>query len=552
MGLGLIPYQPLPFGLEPNCTLPCANWIQKIERGDRTSMQFTFGACGNTGSILTNGNFASGSTGWTVNGTWVFAANVASSPIGGSGYIQQSITGAAGLYYELSFDLTLYNGVLILSSNLGITQTFYVSGGQTLIFDSDGMTNLNFYFPEALGGTLSNILLKPVSTDVAVDVVDLDDVVVDSISDEYFTFTGGYLTVSIESWAAVGLADGCYKLAIYDPCQCSQFGFIGDDFDTPNQFAVTTNTVSTTVTITGGDMDVVNGGAVAGSVVVQKLAALCPDVSYTVTYTVSGLAASDNFRTSSGLTNGILRTADGTYTETLTVTANNDTQQGLRFVFGLGAVGGLHTITITDFSIEAVEPVVAWYSEPFNLKDDHKCTLLIEACGDSDQFNFGFNQTGFKPTIRLEGTYRGGGHPMSKTGYEYSSGTKDVPYMRTRKSKTLMFGAPEYVHDFAVLWLGFSNVFIDGVLKASDDDDEPTVALEEDYDFGIVTYQFSDKTELTEKTSCNPTKGISCSSDYTDAQQGYSITVPSTGGITISSRLATGAGQVILINSTNG
>ena len=202
MSLGLIPYQPLPFGLEPNCTLPCANWIQKIERGDRTSMQFTFGACGNTGSILTNGNFASGSTGWTVNGTWVFAANVATSPIGGSGYIQQSITGAAGVYYELSFDLTLYNGILILSSNLGITQTFYVSGGQTLIFDSVGMTNLNFYFPEALGGTLSNILLKPVSTDVAVDVVDLDNVVIDSISDEYFTFTGGYLTVSIESWAA--------------------------------------------------------------------------------------------------------------------------------------------------------------------------------------------------------------------------------------------------------------------------------------------------------------------------------------------------------------
>lgn len=550
MSLGLIPYQPLPFGLEPNCTLPCSGWVQKIEKGDRTSMQFTYGACGNTGSVLTNGNFADGSAGWTVNGTWDFSDYVATSPVGTSGYIEQSITGAVGLWYELSFNLVLNNGIMLLTSNLGVIETFTTSGIKTIAIYSEGMTNLNFYFPQDLGGSLSAITLKPISTELLVNVVDLDNVVVATVPNEWLTLTAGFLTLSIEEWVTLALEDGCYKLAIYDPCECSQFGFIGDDFDTPNQFAVTTNTVSTTVTIDGGDMDVVNGGAVAGSVVIQKLASVCPDVSYEITYTLSGLAGADNFRISAGSASGTLRTTNGTFTETLAVTSTTDDPTGLRFIFGL-AVGGLHTITVTDFSIEATEPIVAYYSEQFDLKTDHRCTVLIEACGNSDQFNFGFNSTGFRPTIRLEGTYRGGGHPLSKTGYEYSTGEKSVPYMRSRKSNTFMFGAPEYVHDFAVLWLGFDTIYIDGVLKASDDEDEPTAALDEDQDFGVVTYQFSDKIENTEKTSC-ATKGIGCSSEVDGTQQGYSITIPSTGGATISSRLATGAGQVILINSSHG
>ena len=101
MSLGLIPYQPLPFGLEENCTLPCSSWIQKIARTDRTSFQFTYGACGNTNNVLTNGDFTSGGTGWTVTGAWTYSFGWANSPLGGAGSIQQAISLTG--FVELTF-----------------------------------------------------------------------------------------------------------------------------------------------------------------------------------------------------------------------------------------------------------------------------------------------------------------------------------------------------------------------------------------------------------------------------------------------------------------
>ena len=81
MSLQLIPYQPIPFGLEANCTLPCSDWIQKIERADITSFQFGYGACGTAWTILTNGDFAGGGANWNQFGTWSFGGGVATSPV---------------------------------------------------------------------------------------------------------------------------------------------------------------------------------------------------------------------------------------------------------------------------------------------------------------------------------------------------------------------------------------------------------------------------------------------------------------------------------------
>ena len=521
MSLGLIPYQPLPFGLEDNCTLPCSGWVQKIANTDNTSFQFTYGACGNTNNVLTNGDFTSGGTGWTVTGAWTYAFGWANSPLGGGGNIQQAISFTG--FVQLTFGLEVNVGSMVLSSNLGLID-FYTFGGQkSVVFDATGMTNLNFFFGSANGGALQNVILRPISSDVRIGISTADGIFIDFIGSGLTrTITDGFITFNID-WADIDPDLGCFRLAVYDPCQCSQFGFIGDDFDTPNQFDVTVGG-DNNVDVSGGQMTVTNSGVSAVTVV--KKNALCPDVSYDIEYTISGMAVGDTFRVASGTANGILRTADGTYTETLTVTATNDSPQDLRFVFGM--VGGLHAVTLEDFSIEATEPIITYESAQFHLTDTvncNNCTVLVEACGNGNQLNFGFDGSGFKPAIRIEGTLRGSGYPSTRTSYEYATGKRVVPYARLRKARTLLFGAPEYVHDFMQTLIALDNVYLNGRLSYCEDDEYPTPSTEADIDWSTVTMTFSDKTELTEKRPCAAKADIGCLDGV------YSVGYSGTGGL---------------------
>jgi hypothetical protein len=371
--------------------------------------------------------------------------------------------------------------------------------------------SINFYFNSALGGNVSNILARPINTRVQAAITDTSDNLLDLIDPSLYTFKDGFLTVNVD-WDALSLDDGCYKLAVADPCECSQFGFAGDEFEIPNQWRVITGDA----TIAGGSMTF----DFVGQTQVRSRALLCPNVDYEITYTVTGISATQDFQVRIGTTNGIVRTADGTYTETLSTTFTGDIE--VRFI--ANDSGSISTFEINNFSIQAVDTIVAYRSVEFELKETHDCSVLIEACGVGEEFNFGFDGTGFKPVIRLESIYRGGNYPTTKTAYEYSTGRKETPYMRTRKAQTLFFGAREYVFDFARLWIGISNLYINGVLKASEDDEPPTVSQEDDEDLGFATFTFSNKTELTEKRSCTTLPNVGCT------DEGYSVYILKTGG----------------------
>jgi hypothetical protein len=521
MSLGLIPYQPLPFGLEENCTLPCGSWIQKIHNTDNTSFQFTYGACGNTNNVLTNGDFTSGGTGWTVTGAWIYAFGWARSPLGGGGNIQQAI--ALTGFVELTFGLEVNVGSMVLSSNLGLIDFYTFGGSKSVVFDATGMTNINFFFGSAGGGALQNVIVRPMSSDVRIAALDANGDFIDYITGPLTrTITDGFVTFNIQ-WDPDDTDLGCYSLAVYDPCQCSQFGFIGDDLDTPNQFVVSVGG-SSNVSIGGGEMTVLNSGVTAVTVLRKNV--LCVGVAYEITYTLDDMQVGDSFRFAAGTANGILRTADGTYTETITVTATNDQPQDLRFIFGFA--GGLHAVGLKAFSIEAVTPIVTFESVQFKLTDTAdcaNCTVLVAACGNGDQLNFGFDGTGFKPSIRLDGTWRGSGYPSTRTSYEFATGKRVVPYARLRKARSLLFGGPEYVHDFMQTLIALDNVYINGRLSHCEDEEYPTPSFEEDFDLAVVTMTFSDKTELTEKRPCAAKADIGCVSG------GYGVTYTGTGGL---------------------
>jgi hypothetical protein len=323
------------------------------------------------------------------------------------------------------------------------------------------------------------------------------------------TYTSGFLTLSF-AWADFPFPDGCYTLNVYDPCQCAQFGFVGDDLQSQAQWDVYAGG-DDLIFIGGGVMQAAALGVSAHSV--RKIGVLCRDVEYTITFTISGLEGTDTFHFVAGTTVGTYYDTNGTYTEVITPAFPADDPIDLRFLFILD-ITNPHFVLITDFSIEAVTPIVTYTSVPFELKDTFcECTVLVSACGDGDQFNMGFVGTGFKPSIRLEGIYRGSNYPTTKNSYEFSNGNKNTTYMRTRKAKSFLFGAPEYVLDFAALWLGFDNVYIDGVAKYCEDEEPPTPSYEDDMDFATVTYTFTDKQELTEKRPCSVGVALGCNGD---------------------------------------
>jgi hypothetical protein len=424
-------------------------------------------------------------------------------------------------YVEISFNLTINNGAVLFVSESAIIEQINFGGTKTFVVPVTGDLTFAFIFTTPLGGSISNIIARPVNTRVRLDVTDTLDVSEATVPTSFFTFNDGFLTVNFNDWDSLALDDGCHKLAVYDPCECSQFGFMGDNFEVPNQFRVITGAA----TIVGGAMTF----NFVGQTQVRSRALLCPNVDYEITYTVASIDASQDFQIRIGSTNGVVRTANGTYTETLSTSFTDDIE--VRLI--ANDSGSATTFEITDFSIEAVTPIVSERSVEFDLKDTHKCSVLVSACGVGEEFNFGFDGTGFNPIIRLESTYRTSNYPTTRTSYEYSTGEKNVPYMRTRRATTLLFGAPEYVHDFSVLWLGISNVSINGVAKFCEDDEPPTISPEDDVDFGLVTFTFTDRIELTEKRSCTTLANTGCD----DA--GVALVVARSGGFAVNRPLAT-------------
>jgi hypothetical protein len=512
MSLDLIPYQPLPFGLEENCTLPCyEGWMQKVQGStDTISVQFRYGACSNTNSETIDGNFTGSGVDWIQGGAWTFPDTRAVSPIGGAGYIRQAIANASGLYYELTFTIVVNNGLMLLNFSDGTVIPYSASGTYTYTFESDGKTYVEFFFNAALGGTVANVIMKPILTRVH-DALFMSDGTLVGFGDAsgVATYNNGFLTLNYNS-DLPNFPDGCYYFGIYDPCQCSQFGFAGDDFQSQAQWDVYEG---------GDDLIVITGGVMQASALgtsshyVRRRFVLCRDVAYTITFTIADMEGTDTFQFRAGTTNGTVYTTDGTYTEVITPAFTNDDPLDLRFIFELD-ITNPHFVLITDFSIEAVTPIMTYRSVDFDLRNTIcECTVLVSACGNGDQFNMGFVGTGFNPSIRLASTLRTSNYPTTREAYEFSTGQKKTTYMRTRKARSFAYGAPEYVHDFMRLTLGFDNVYLDGRASFCEDEEPPSISWSDEVDFGVATYTFSDAVELTEKRPCADGAPLGCSTD---------------------------------------
>ncbi len=501
MSLFPIPYQPLPVDVEENCTLLCSGWVQTIERGDRSQVQFNVSPCGSAKNVLMNGTFVEGGDDWNASGTWDFSDNKACCAIGSNDFIQQSVADVNGFTYQLRFDVEVFAGSVIVSTNLGFTGIVVQSGEAIFTFNSNGITNVNLFVNQDSAACIRNVRLMPINTRYRAELQELDGTTVATLPTNAFSVTRNFLTITA-NWETLAPPTGCYQLAIFDPCDCSQFGFIGDELELQRQWFITDNSTGTG-SVSGGIMA---GISVLGAAetIFRMNNVICPNVAYTFTYTLTGMDAGDEFRLSIGNANGVLRTADGTYTEVITSTHSGGLPSDLRARFTLAGTG---SFSMSGFSMEAVTPLPTFVTVPFELVED-SCTVLVNACGNVDQFNMGFAEinaagnisgtTGFSPRIRLEGTKRGNGYDGTREGYEFSTGRRIPTHLRNRKRFDLGFGAPDYVHDFVALLRGFDNAYVDGDAVYFEDDEYPSTSQQKDLDYATVTLTYSKRTELTE------------------------------------------------------
>ena len=233
-------------------------------------------------------------------------------------------------------------------------------------------------------------------------------------------------------------------------------------------------TLGADVTISGGDMTFTDSGATCiapsgfdcGAYIDTLVVGESYTITYTVTFTGGGSAA-----VFAGLTQGTLRTVNGTYTETLTCTIN--TRLGF-FFKGTGA----NTIEIDSITV-IHSGNIDGQSECYDLQDSHDCSLLFEWSNNESWGNYNYSAPddgeAFVQRLRLISKFRGTKYPSTRLIGETSAGVKSLDYTSLRKKRLLDIDfAPDYIHDaLAAMWMQ-DNRTIGGVSYILEDDYEPS------------------------------------------------------------------------------
>ena len=484
-----IPNQPIVFDQDENCWLEDSGMKVLAEHGDITQFQMKLNPCGSDFNLIQNGNFllTSGMVGsfWERNSNYWFIQDGEARKVQGlSGSFYQEAPASQGTLARLTFDIVIGQGEIQAGwSSTAVTIT--ESGSYEFWIEAVAGTNLVLFFGDASSvATLTNVQLISVNDDFLVNIVDESGVVVDSLekADGYFDISEGYFTCSID-WEALSIPDGCYTLEVIDPCDCAKRGINALDFK-----------ASTFVWDLESGWTIDSGSADFSSSVdalAQLYHVVCTNQRYEVTYTLSGMSVGEQFKVFLGLNGGTVRGIDGTYTDTIDAAGDD-------LVLSATA-SGASSFSVTDFSIVAVDPEPTYISNTIKVSESFNCTTLALAmCNDSDAFGFGFENTGFRPLMRIPASLNRSSYPMERLAYENSVGRKYTYYGRSRKARELGFDGLEFMHDFAHLWGMADHFYIDDTEYVVEEDEYPSISWADNDDVGGVTLIVSEKIQLIE------------------------------------------------------
>jgi hypothetical protein len=307
----IIPYQPVILDEELSCHLYDSEVQMLAEHGDITQVQLRLEPCPSDFELIQNSEF-NGSTHWsTTGGGWVIGGGSAIHTVGISGSFYQAAPTPDGQLVRLTFDLINSSSTTPVVLTWGNYSNHLFTGSYELWITADSANNLMFSAGGGVGAQVTNLQMISINTNFNIAILDDNGTPVDTIntSDGYFNFNDGYFTASID-WEDLGISDGCYQLAVIDPCPCAQRGITALDLET----STFEWQISSGWTISGGTATF-NDNALGTATLYSVI---CSGKIYKVSYTLAGMSANEEFYVSLGSNDGTTRTTDGTFTDTIT------------------------------------------------------------------------------------------------------------------------------------------------------------------------------------------------------------------------------------------
>jgi hypothetical protein len=477
------------------CSIRDAYYRQLVEYNDTTQFQLMISPCDSERDILTDGSFDTGA-GWFTQGSCTintitgqlekYSAAILGSAFASVGTIPD------GILMKVSFECTVVAGEIeVVGSNFAFTIT--QSGTYEFYFETSAWSGIIIQGDPPAIWFVQSLSIIPINRDFVVEVCDIDGNVVRSLSSltnpTYFDFTRQWLTFSY-NWtdgAGAFLPEGCYYFRVADPCYCGNGGFIGENFSTPNQWLHP----NTSWFVSAG-IARYSGMSASNYILVENV--VCQGTEYEVSYDITGTGGIYSFQVFLGSAGGGSKSADGSYTDTITAAGT-----GLTYIRLVGYGIGAGNMDITNLRIRPTARTFTLQSNLFSLKSYIKCSYLVSACCNEDNLLSGYGDTGFSPRVRLLARYGQGGYSGTSEGYRDSYGLNSNTYYRANKVRAFVFSAAEYIHDFMAHLIGYDHVYIDQDSVFVADEEPSTVSWSFDYDFGECTFNVIKKVELIQK-----------------------------------------------------
>jgi hypothetical protein len=481
----ILPNQPVIFSEVLDCHLNENADYMLAQYGDITQFQMGLEPCGSDFNNIVDGTFPNDDN-WTLESGWTISDGQACHAVGVYGTIYQLAPAADGVLMRLRFTLDISAGSSCLITYGSYIENFFSSGTYERWITADTAT---FFVIAANGSSavcVSAVSMMTINTNFEVYIVDENGTTVDTldINDGYFNLEDGYFTTSID-WETLAITEGCYTLQVFDPCPCSQGGIVALDFTT----SIFNWSLAASWSIIGGTATY--NGSSTGQAILNHV--VCDGTEYEVSYKIENMTGNEEFNVRLGTQNGTTRTADGTYTDTIT-------SDGTSFILIGNSTSGTQTFDVTIGSFEISTKTSTYTSNLIKLSEtDFGCrTYNLAMCNDTDGLGFGFANTGFRPNFRADCSLLRGTYPMTRESYEYSNGRKSVTYGRSRVARELGIDTLPHLIDFLALSLFVDHFYIDEAEYFVEDDEMPSVSWDENQHYGGFSLNVSEKIQLLE------------------------------------------------------
>ncbi len=475
----ILPNQPIIFDNQESCWLEDCGIKVLAEYGDITQFQMGISPCMSDMEIIQDGNFPD-ATNWTLGTGWTISGGEACHAAGTYSTLYQDTEVSNGTLVKMQFTLDV--GEIGCTVQFGdYIESFTESGTYTRWAVVYGANQFGIAANGSAVLCVSSVSVLTINTNFETWVVDSTGATVATLTDG--VFADGFFTQSID-WETLALPNDCYTLQVFDPCPCSQGGILALDFVTGLHHW---NLASEWLVSSG-----VASFSGSGFGVAELNHVICDGTSYDVTYEVTGLTGSVTAAIMLGSQVGTTRNADGIYTETIVANGTSFNMVGT-------PSSGTPSFEIIDVSIEITDKEATYESNVIKLSEEFSCkTLALSMCNDTDHLGFGFEQTGFRPLMRIPASMRLGQPVDERLAYDYSTGRKATYYGKMRVVYDLGFDAKPFMMSFAFLWNKADHFYIDDTEYFVEEDEFPSMSSDDNSDQIGVTIQVSVKTQLIE------------------------------------------------------